>query len=306
MAHKKPASYDVDDWRTFMKRMYKEWDADPGYYALQHTSMSEDQRRRLAVAWCAYYNLGIAADASELRGRKFWDYLEKIYSTAKRASERRHFRGNAGILALSSWREKWPMPEDMALHMVNHPIRKLDHGVPTYFSIRKAGQQVYLYGDYFYWKWCDLHEVLGFGPVDMRNSEKHTPKLPQQGAQLIHMIEFDAGNVDLDINPAFAEVEREAVLKESYAMIVAEGCRLKVPPRTTDRRKFSLQEAETVCCVYKQMTNGSYTYGTRTAKAVNRLEAAKSKTARAMRATLLDLSPYSREELAAALASLKE
>jgi hypothetical protein len=87
-------------------------------------------------------------------------------------------------------------------------------------------------------------------------------------------------------------------------MIIRYGDMRQVPPRTSDNRPFGLQEAETVCCVYKQMFNGSYAYGTRTAKAVRRLEAAQSKTAKAMSRTLLDLSPFTREEMFATLDSL--
>ena len=55
-----------------------EWDADPGYYALRMTpGIHHDQRLCMAVAWCAYYNLGIAADASTRQGAAFWNYLEE-------------------------------------------------------------------------------------------------------------------------------------------------------------------------------------------------------------------------------------
>lgn len=290
MAYKKPDS--IDPWPVFMRRIYNEWDADPGYYAIRLTDVPYAQKLRLAVAWCSYYNLGIAADASEYQGKRFWDYLTKIYPTAKRATERRHFRGRAGMVALEQWRENWPKPEALAEF-----VCLAEGSAKTYFDIRKRGQQVAQYGDYFFWKWCDLHEVLGFGTVDMRNSEKHSPKLPQQGALLIR----DMGE--------WVEADTDAqVVKEIYARVAARGRKLKVPVRTIEHglREFSIQEAETVCCVYKQMSSGSYIYGTRTAKAVRRLRAATSDTAAAMADTLLQLSPYSEAELNAALDSLTE
>lgn len=300
MAHKKPNEADLDHWRVFTRRIYNEWDADPGYYAIQHTAMPQDQRLRLAIAWCAYYNLGIAAQASELSGRQFWNYLEKIYPTAKRATERRHFRGNAGTLALLQWRERWSHPEAMVEHIVG--------GAPqTYFGIRSRCKSIAQYGDYFYWKWCDLHEVLGYGPLDMTGSEKYTPKLPQQGANLIYgMAEANMESWHYR-KGAVHDYTPEGVLVHTYDEIIRYGRTAKVPPRTTEDRAFGLQEAETVCCVYKQMANGSYTYGTRTAKALRRLRVAQSegcKTAGKMAATLLRLSPYSEQELNTRLDSL--
>lgn len=290
MAHKKPDLSAMDDWKTFTKRIYKEWDADPGYYALRMTpGIHHDQRLRMAVAWCTYYNLGVAADASTRQGAEFWNYLEGIYDTAKRASERRHFRGDAGRIALQQWRTSWKRPEALAEHMQG----------TTYFEIKKKGQMVRQYGDYFFWKWCDLNEVLGMNSPDMTGSELYSPKVPQQGAHLIY--EMDRSEM-----PSVYPSGSPAIIKTTYAEIVRFGRANKVPPRTTEDRRFGIQEAETVCCVYKQMANGSYTYGTRTAKAVKRLRAANSNTAKKMCQTLLELSPYTEIELYAALDSLTE
>lgn len=292
MAYKKPER--LDDWRTFTKRIYNEWDADPGYYALGLTPLKEAQKLRFAVAWCTYYNLGIAADASTRQGAAFWNYLEGIFPSAKRATERRHFRGDAGLQALAQWRLSWPQPEAMAEHMVGS----------NYFEIRKKGQMVRQYGDYFFWKWCDLNEVLWGSPLDMSNSEKYSPKLPQQGASLIYQMDMDACGWPRDHQIIEEATGHNEIVKATYAEVVRYGRKHRVPARTVDYRHFDIQEAETVCCVYKQMSSGSYIYGTRTAKAVRRLRAATSNTAKAMIGTLLELSPYSEAELNARLDSL--
>jgi hypothetical protein len=284
MAYIKPEI--LDHHHAFTKRIFTEWDADPGYYALQYSGLPREQMLRASIAWCTYYNLGIAADASEYKGKRFWDYLINLYPTAKRATERRHFRGAAGLKALDQWSSTWKQPEHMADYICGS-------GVNSYFSIRARAKPVAQYGDYFYWKWCDLHEVLGYGPVAMAGSEKHSPKVPQQGAELIATMHPET----VVLGDTTAEV---------YAEIVQWGRTNKVPPRTTKHRGFSIQEAETVCCVYKQMANGSYVYGTRTAKAVRRLRASASDTAKQMAETLLELSPYTEAELNAALDSLTE
>lgn len=275
--HTPPAR--IDNWKKFAAKMYREWDADPGYYAIQYTPMPPAQRLRLAIAWCTYYNLGLAADASEYRGDAFWMYLRTAYPTAPRNSERRHFRGAAGLKALTQWSTTWKKPEDMAFHMLS--------ANPTYFGVRERCKSVAQYGDYFYWKWCDLHEVLGYGAVNMIGSEMHSPKVPQQGALLI----WNQAHVPED------PPDMDYIVPQVYYQI-AKHCRAEqIPPRTTKDRVFGIQESETVCCVYKQMASGSYTYGTRTAKAVRRLRTAGSATAKHMAETLLDLSPYSEAEL---------
>lgn len=287
MAYVKPALETLDSWKVFTNRIYQEWDADPGYYALQHTAIHSDQRLRMAVAWCAYYNLGIAADASEKQGKRFWQYLIDIYPTAKRSTERRHFRGGQGMRALEQWRTRWPRPEALADFMCDGT---------SYFDVRKAGKQVMQYGDYFYWKWSDLHEVLGYGAIDMAGSEKHSPLLPKKGAELLYQLRTKGNVLDPD--------DTNAIVEDVYAEVVRFGQRHAIPPRTTQGRAFNIQEAETVCCVYKQMASGSYIYGTRTAKAVRKLRAAESKTAAAMAGTLLELSPYTENELNKRLDSL--
>ena len=72
----------------------------------------------------------------------------------------------------------------------------------------------------------------------------------------------------------------------TYAEIVRFGQRNKIPPARRTAAASDIQEAETVARVYKQMANGSYTYGTRTAKAVSAWRAANSNTAKKMAATL--------------------
>lgn len=286
MSRRKPVSTDkLPHWRDFTRALYNTWDADPGYYAIQHTAMPTAQRLRLAVAWCSYYNLAIAAEASEHQDDNFWDYLENAYHTAQRNTERRHFRGDAGRRALAQWRERWPRPEAMPAYICN---------AETYFDIRRNCTGIAQFGDYFIWKWCDLSEVLGFGHVHMAHSAKHSPKLPQQGALLIN-----------ELDGLSTEEKPADIIGSVYYEIAQYGRARKVPPRTTEVRKFGIQEAETVCCVYKQMANGGYLYGSRTAKAVARLGSSDCRTAERMRATLLDLSPYTEAELADTLRRLK-
>jgi hypothetical protein len=234
-------------WKVFGEFLFNRLEADPGYYVmnyLRQCGVKDAQLKRFAVAWCAFYNLGIAARASELQGAAFYDLLRTLYPTAKRASERRHFRGEAGLKAINIWEGKWPKPEALADHIMSNDMGE----------IRKACDSVAQMGDYFKWKWGDITEVIWQEPVSFRGWENKSPKVPQQGAALI------AEELGRDWDTAatyqhIAKVMRGLDVKSPYALW----------------RDFDVQDAETICCVYKQYRSGGYIPGLRTAKAWARL-----------------------------------
>lgn len=230
-------------WQDFAVELFHTLDADPLYGALAHAELSEAQKLRYMVGWVAYYNPGVAAKASEYTDRRFWSYLFQQYGTAKRASERRHFRGAAGLTALRTWERMFPQPEQLALYMRG----------ATYFEVRHKAQTVPQFGTYFTWKWGDVQERVFRAPCDFTGAEKYSPKVPQEGAKLI-----DTKN---DIARIYARIAAHlnAVLPRG------------APPWYD--RPYNMQEAETVCCVYHQYKGGGYWPGSRTAKAILRLHA---------------------------------
>jgi hypothetical protein len=242
-------------WREFALTLFRTRDADPGYVALAGAGLSKAQQCRFAVAWCTYYNLGIAAKASELKGAAFWGYLSSLYDTAPRASERRHFRGAAGRTAMAHWELDYDTPEDMAV--------RIFQARPTYEDVRRLVRPVPQMGDYFVWKWCDLYEVILGVHVDCTSefAAKHSPPTPQDGAKAIFP--------DLSVYEAYRQIKMH--LQENN---------ITAPPH--HKRPADINEAETVCCVYKQMVSGKYDYGLRTAKAMKRLQSVESATAHRM------------------------
>lgn len=258
------------NWIKFGQFLFTCREADPGYYVinyLREAGIPEAQLQRFAVAWCAFYNLGIAAQASERRGAAFYDLLVGLYPTAKRASERRHFRGEAGLKALEQWRTRWPKPEGLALH-----IMAADMG-----AIRTGCDDVAQMGDYFKWKWGDLTEVLTQRPVNFRGYENKSPKVPQQGAALIAA---EAGKEEWDT-------------EKVYLSITQKMRQLDVQSPYADWRDFDVQDAETICCVYKQYRTGGYIPGLRTAKAAARLhhDGGGTKTAKLALELLIKYQP---------------
>lgn len=268
----------MDKWQVFTRRLFNEADADPGYYAVMFSGLPQDQRDRLVVAWCAFYNLGLACKLSELRGQRFYQGMQRMFDTVppvKRGSERRHFRGRQGQNAITTWADLFPQPEDMVEYILQPAYKKR-----AYVDIRARTNNVPMMGPYFAWKWCDLREVLFAKPVDFTGAEKFSPPVPQKGAEML-----------------FPEMP----IEQAYATIVDYARAKNVRTLTGPKREFGIQEAETVCCVYHQYAAGKYLYGIRTAKAIARLEAEPCDASEALIAALLHTSPYSRRDLRALL-----
>lgn len=233
-------------WPEFATQLFAYEDADPMYYALQRADLPTPQKMRFMVGWCTYYHPGIAACASQYTGHKFWSYLTQQYATAPRASERRHFRGQAGLKALSAWRYLFPAPEKMVEHMQGD----------TYFDVREKAKTVPQIGQYFVWKFADVQERVFGIPCSFHEAARYSPKVPQEGAKLI---------------------SQKWTIEETYTQIAKwlnQQLKAGAPPRYD--RPYNMQEAETVCCVYHQYVGGSYWPMSRTAKAIIRLRAYRS------------------------------
>jgi len=256
-----PALVAIDqtkDWKPFTDMLFGLQDADPGYMLLNRASIPYDQKLRYVLAWCTFYNPGLAAKASDYQGKKFYEYLRTIYPTAKRATERRHFRGQAGLKALASWEAAYPRPEDMVLACFG----------PTYMDVRKNMKPMYLLGDYFYWKLADIQDTVFGHYVDFTGAEQYMPQLPKQGAAIIADMQYDGL---LGVDGLLAKQE----LVEVMEVVTGHASRLKHPFQD---RALALQEAETVCCVFKQHIYGNYRYGFRSAKAYKRLTSMRAET----------------------------
>ncbi|AKA60317.1 hypothetical protein P26218_14 [Rhodoferax phage P26218] len=244
------------DWRKFANQMFKLEDADPGYMLLRRADLPLAQKLRYVLAWCTFYNPGLAARASDFQGAKFYEFLRYVYPHAKRASERRHFRGQSGLKALAQWQSLYPKPEAMIEACF----------ASSYLQVRKNMSHMAQMGDYFYWKLADIQDTVMGKPVDFTGCEKYMPKVPKQGADMI------------------GDMENLFTLEIIMGVVTAHVSKLAYPVK--EGRKLALQEAETVCCVFKQHVVGDYKFGFRSAKAYSRLKGMVAETPTAQK--LLD------------------
>lgn len=245
------------NWRAFADTMFALEDADPGYMLLRRAELPRAQKLRYVLAWCTFYNPGIAALASTKQGAHFYDYLLKWYPVAKRASERRHFRGQAGLKAIHQWMALYPKPEGMIESCY----------APTYMGVRQNMRHMAQMGDYFFWKLADVWDTVFGQDVDFTTCERYMPKVPQQGAELIASMEWT------DQNWTMSDWVPGEDLRTIMG-VITQYIRKRMHP--FNKRPLELQEAETVCCVFKQHVHGDYRFGLRSAKAWNRLQEAQS------------------------------
>lgn len=253
-------------WKEFAVELFKLEDSDPIYYTVARTDIDLDQKKRFFIGWCTFYNPGIAAKASQYHGKNFWIYLRQVYATAKRASERRHFRGQAGMLAIDQWENKFVKPEKMMDYMMGD----------TYFEVKKHTDNVHQYGIYLTFKVGDFQERVLQIPCDFTGAEPFTPKVPQLGAKLI---------------------APHQTIKQTYDMITwyMNHKQILAPPFYD--RATNLQESESVCCIFKQHSKGKWAPYTRTAKATNSFIATPSKTGEEMLLALHQKTKVSRKEM---------
>jgi hypothetical protein len=209
-------------WQDFAAKTIVTDDLDPVYVALYRANMPEDMLMRWCAAFVTYYHMGTASQICHLQGDDFWTELWTRYDTAPRASERRHFRGEAGKKAIKAWINTYGTPEKFFAACMQPSFMKL---------LQKSIPQI---GHYFTWKCMDLREAVFGYDVDWSESEYHMVTLPMQGLDVI-----------------FPELENQRGVNYANALLkVADAIsHINAPPRFT--RPCGVAEAETVCCMAK-------------------------------------------------------
>ncbi len=213
----------VTSFEQFLKVDIYTGDSDPVYWGLYRARSvwGDDWVTRFCVGMLTYYHMGTAVRAANLDGEEFWNFLFETFKHAPRASERRHFRGAAGLNALRSMEQFSPNP--------NMFFKRFGR---TYAEV-KATCENHLpqFGPYFQLKICDyMDRVLDMPITDYFGLGRNLPAAPRRAIKLMF--------------PALQEYVAFEMLCESV-----EELGLKAPP--TFDRPVGPAEVETSLCGWK-------------------------------------------------------
>lgn len=244
----------------FGKQLLSSNDLDPVYVALHglHESGTWDlpQIGRWLVAYWCFYHCGLASALSMLTGEKYWDKLMEaarnetpapVGERWPRGSERRHFRGQQAIKAVSYLRNNYKDPEDM----VTYIIGENDTSQPRTFKEVCARVRTHaIFGPWIGFKVCDMVDrVLGV-PIDFDQAAIFMFKDPVKA--VIMLWQQKTGYTQGNAQPK----DLPKVIEQTVAWLTGEFKDFKAPPLLD--RPVGLQEVETVLCKWKSHMNGHY------------------------------------------------
>ena len=175
----------VKTFEDFIKVDIYTGDSDPVYWAIARArkEWGQEWATRFCVAMCAYYHTGTACKAADLEGEAFWRYLKEIYPGAPRASERRHFRGEKGLKALTAMQ-----------NFCLNPSVWFDRFPPTYIGVRQqCERELQQFGPYFQLKVCDYITCLGRTITSWVGLERNLPTEPADAIR--HLCPEDPPNI---------------------------------------------------------------------------------------------------------------
>jgi len=225
-------------------------DLDPVYVALNSSGLAEDQLARACLAYWCFYHLGVAAYFSELPRKHYWDAMmcAAVNETSPRlkpgerwprAAERRHFRGQQAIAAITELRAKYPQPEKAVDDWCDRS---------TYAGVEQATRRNRGFGQWIAWKVADMAERVLHYDVDFSNADLGIYKDPRQGAALARFGAWEHPISDTELSETV-----NALCKQFRAK------KRKAPPRLD--RLVNVQEIETILCKYKSYFKGHYYVG---------------------------------------------
>lgn len=220
-------------------------DLDPVYIALvraREKGWTQEYLWRWMVAYWCYYNAGVACFLARKTDTCFWlDMLTAARNQSPsplgkrwpRGRERRHFRGQIALRAISSLSERYPDPHQF-IHYLFKPTRQ-----PVREVVERVRQE-YAFGPWIAFKVADMGEtVLGYEvEFDLATTMY---KEPREGCELVRQA-FGVTSMEHTID----------ILQEYWWKQLA-------PPRY--QRKVGLQEIETILCKYKAHVHGRYPVG---------------------------------------------
>ena len=215
----------INSWQEYARTVIEVDDLDPTYNLMRKVRgvKGPDFLDRLTLHMFMFYDMGEAAKcAYATETGDFWEYIMDTYPTAKRGTERRHFRGSNGLGAIAAIRAKGT-PHDfwVALHESNYT--QLCYNILNNFQ----GCQI---GPYFAWKAMDILDRCHGMPVSLsiREAVRGLPAQPLQCAK--------------DVFPHLTTDQALSAIVEATYDLPAPG---------DPFRNCGYSEAETILCTIK-------------------------------------------------------
>lgn len=229
-------------------------DLDPVYVALatmrEEGRVSDKRLARWLVSYWMWYDCGVASWQCEVDGKAFW---ARLYEAARneeptpfggrwrRASERRHMRGEQAVAAVNHLRERY---EDHPHRMVEQLKQPGDAG-----RVINAAKSHRGFGPWISFKIADMVDrVLGI-PLNFEDAHVFMFKDPVKAAAILweEHKSLPRGSVKaLKPSTLHSIVEHLKGMFSGY----------QAPPLMD--RPVGLQEVETILCCWKSHLNGHY------------------------------------------------
>ncbi len=236
--------YEVLPIESFGAALLQEGDLDPVYNAVHRARMPPEQLYRWLLSYWCCYHAGLSSYISESEGVHYW-YLMNLMASNEvkspvggrwpRGRERRHFRGQRCVDAVSYLTRAFPHPEDAVRWLGGGPYRYVRGRVTTWP----------LFGPWIAFKVGDMLERCVGVPVQFSDAEVFLFDSPRDAAALW--------------------ATETGLPREENSVLAA--CRylqrtlghLPAPPNGD--RRLNLQEWETILCKWGSHVKGHYPVG---------------------------------------------
>lgn len=256
------------DIYEFGAHLLETGDLDPVYIALDKMEWQDaDQQARWLIAYWCFYHCGAASYISEASGKDFWQRMSiaaKNEAAAPdggrwpRGSERRHFRGEAAVKAVTKlWGRFMDNPHELVegiAYRSNQPGAVFEGalGIPDalpYATVAGRAAELPLFGPWISFKVADMLDRLGIVPVDFDQAAVFMFKDPVKSALMLWR--------EHQKLPETAKPKDEAAVINMVVDHLNDHFKgFTAPPR--HERPVGLQEIETILCKWKSHRNGHY------------------------------------------------
>lgn len=263
-------NYERLDIYKFGAHLLETGDLDPVYIALDKMDwLDAEQRDRWLIAYWCFYHCGAASHISEAGGKDFWVRMSEAARNETQApdggrwprgSERRHFRGEAAVKAVTKlWGKYFDGPgrlvEEIATRNLDgedpgvQPCNEIALGPLPFWRVANRAKRLPLFGPWIAFKVCDMLDRLGIVEIDFDQAAVFMFDDPVKSALMLW-------REKLQLAPTVQPKDQTLVINEVVKHLTDHFKAYSAPPR--HERAVALQEIETILCKWKSHRNGHY------------------------------------------------